>query len=70
MRRRQEEGEPVPERLARYVPSEWPGGVREWKAAALAWLTANPGRRLPFGEHGDEVDVLRETARHVRAGSP
>jgi hypothetical protein len=58
---------PVPERLARYVAAEWCGDAREWKGACLRWLGANPGSRLPFGEHGDEVDVLRETVRHLRA---
>jgi hypothetical protein len=70
MRRRAESFGPVPERLARYVPSEWPGGPREWKAAALGWLEANPGRRLPFGEFGDGLDVVRVAVRYVREPLP
>lgn len=65
MRRRQTPAA-VPERLARYVAAEWCGDVRAWKTACLAWLEANPGSRLPFGEHGDAVDVLQETARYLR----
>lgn len=38
-------------------------GVRAWKRAALAWLAEDPERRLPFGEHGGPLDVLRETIR-------
>jgi hypothetical protein len=29
----------------------------------MAWLAADPARRMPFGQHGDEVDVLREVVR-------
>jgi hypothetical protein len=29
----------------------------------LAWLGADPARGMPFGEFGDEVDVLREVVR-------
>ncbi len=64
-------GEPVPERLARFVPSEWPGAgadaVRAWKTACLAWLDEDPARRLPFGEYGGPLDVLRESVRLRRA---
>lgn len=38
-------------------------GVRAWKASALAWLAEDPDRRLPFGDHGGVLDVLRETVR-------
>lgn len=38
-------------------------GIRAWKAQALAWLRAHPGERLPLGEVGDVLDVLRVTAR-------
>jgi hypothetical protein len=55
----------VPEELARYVASEWPSDdpVGDWRAAALAWLREDPGRRLPLGQYGDSVDVIRESAR-------
>jgi hypothetical protein len=53
----------VPEELARFTAAEWPGGVDEWRQAALAWLDGDPGRRLPFGEFGDSVAVIRESAR-------
>jgi hypothetical protein len=56
----------VPERLARFVLSEWPGScphdaLRQWQRACLAWLADEPDRRaLRFGEYGDCIDVLRE----------
>jgi hypothetical protein len=64
--------EPAPEQLARFVPSEWPGGVDEWRTAALAWLGEDPSRSLPFGEYGDGLDVFREAVRIRRraAGIP
>ena len=61
----------VPEQLARFVPSEWArheDPVRAWSAACREWLAAGPGRCLPFGERGDQLDVIRETARLLRAG--
>ena len=72
-RRRRPPAEPVPERLARFVESEWSGEadpVRAWKAAALAWLAADPARRLPFGTFGGPIDVLRETRRLLLARLP
>lgn len=68
MARRSSTREPTPERLARYVPSEWPGAdpaerIRQWKASALAWLAADPARRLPFG---GPVDVLRAAVTLIR----
>jgi hypothetical protein len=38
-------------------------GIRAWQAAALDWLRGDELRMLPFGEFGDEVDVIRESAR-------
>ena len=64
-------GVAVPEPLARYVAAEWAQHrqpVRAWKTACLEWLAASPDRRLPFGEHGDPVDVIREAVRLLRAG--
>lgn len=63
-------GVAVPERLARFVPSEWSGDdpLGQWKASCLAWLEANPGRRLPFGAYGGPIDVLREVYRVKHAG--
>jgi hypothetical protein len=63
----------APEPLCRYVPHEWPScdPLADWRRACLAWLAADRSRRLPFGEHGDQVDVLRESARvKLRAGTP
>jgi hypothetical protein len=62
---------PTPERLARFVPSEWPGAARvdQWREACLEWLRADSSRRLSFGEHGDAVDVIRESARLKLAGA-
>jgi hypothetical protein len=63
----------IPEELARFVASEWPGAclheqVRAWSVACQEWLD-EPGRALPFGEHGDVVDVLREEWR-IRSQVP
>ena len=55
----------VPEELARYVASEWPDAdpLGAWRNACLKWLREIEGRQLPFGEYGDSVDVIRESAR-------
>jgi hypothetical protein len=55
----------VPEVLARFVASEWPGAdpLSDWRDACLSWLEGSPGRSLPFGEFGDSVDVIRECYR-------
>jgi hypothetical protein len=55
----------VPEELARYVESEWTGTdpLGAWRNACLQWLREVEGRRLPFGEYGDSVDVIRECLR-------
>jgi hypothetical protein len=58
----------VPEQLCRFVVSEWPsccpyGSLGLWRQACLDWLAdatqEDDGRMLPFGEHGDFIDVLR-----------
>lgn len=55
----------VPQKLARYVESEWPGPdpLAQWRDACIRWLQEADGRRLPFGEYGDSVDVFRECRR-------
>lgn len=59
----------APERLCRFVASEWPGAccprsaAALWRRACLAWLAGEPGRSLPFGEHGDVVDVMSAEGR-------
>jgi hypothetical protein len=55
----------VPEELARFVPSEWPGvdPLTQWREACLRWLQESPGSSLPFGQFGDSVDVIRECRR-------
>jgi hypothetical protein len=55
----------VPEELARFVAAEWRGSdpLGDWRNACLEWLREDKGRRLPFGEYGDSVDVLRECLR-------
>jgi hypothetical protein len=55
----------VPEQLARYVESEWSSTdpLGAWRNACLQWLREDPGRQLPFGEYGDSVAVIRESAR-------
>jgi hypothetical protein len=54
--------EPVPERLARFVPSEWPGGdvwaqFEAWKVEMRSWAAGHPGSPL-----GDQVDTIRLAA--------
>ena len=55
----------VPEQLARFVESEWPGDnpIGDWRDACLRWSREVEGRQLPFGEYGDSVDVIRECLR-------
>jgi hypothetical protein len=55
----------VPEPLARYVESEWPSDdpIGTWRTACFEWLREAEGRRLPFGEYGDSVDVFRQCRR-------
>jgi len=66
-RRRHSDG--TPERLCRFVPSEWPDAdcvhqaLRDWEDACLAWVKEHPDS-LPYGEHGDFIDVLREAAAY------
>ena len=65
----------IPEELCRFAASEWAGRCvheRHWAytTACLAWLKANPARRLPFGEYGDCVDVLRESEGLCRREQP
>lgn len=65
--RRRSEG--VPESLARFVPAEWPQAdcihqaLRDWMHAGLAWV-ADHRDSLPFGEHGDGIDVIREAGKY------
>ncbi len=33
--------------------------LRDWRRACLEWVKEHPGQSLPFGEHGDVIDVLR-----------
>jgi hypothetical protein len=65
----------VPEQLCRFVAAEWPGRCRHerhwaYTQACLAWLREGPGRRLPFGEYGDVIDVLRESEAVCRRELP
>ena len=55
----------MPEELGRYVAADWPGAdpLAQWRDACVDWLRESPGRSLPFGEHGDSVDVFRECVR-------
>ena len=49
----------MPERLARFVASEWPGDdpAGDWGRAARQWLADHPGRELPWAH--DPVEVLQ-----------
>lgn len=60
MARWRSDADPVPEELARFVPSEWPmpDPAWEWGQACKAWLAANPGRGLPWNPEGDPIEVL------------
>jgi len=62
----------VPERLARYEPSEWPGETPEersaaWRQARTAWAEAYPG-----GPMGDFLAMARHewSERRRAAGWP
>lgn len=63
MRRRAPTGPPAPERLARFVPSEWPGGVEQafgaWREARLSWHREHIGYGN-VGPLGDAIDIIRE----------
>lgn len=65
-RRRPESITPVPERLARFVASEWPGldreaDIRAWGAEREAWALAHQVEFLGFttSPMGDWLDRLR-----------
>lgn len=65
----------VPEQLARFVESEWEGRCRHerhraYTQACLDWLKEDRSRRLPFGEHGDAIDVIRESSAMCRRDRP
>jgi hypothetical protein len=66
MARHARDRDAIPERLARYVASEWAGGPSEWGAACRAWLQdpANAGRVLPHS--ADILEVRQETVRLLR----
>ncbi len=71
---RRRPGHGTPERLARFVASEWPGAcpheaLDAWRAACLAWVADHPDS-LPFGQYGGWLDVLREARRYRRAMTP
>ena len=56
----------MPERLARFVPDEWPGAcpheaLRAWKMACIDWLAADS-----IGQPGPGMD--EDTARYWLAG--
>jgi len=61
-RRRQPEIADAPERLVRFVPGEWPGGVWEsyaaWKAARHLWHVEHVPKG-GIGPLGDFIDVLK-----------
>lgn len=72
MRRRAPVGPAAPERLCRFVPSEWPGDVaaayEAWAQARLDWHREHIGHGR-IGPLGDIVDVIRGN-RAVRRQMP
>lgn len=56
--------EAVPERLARFAPSDWPDAdcihdaLWDWRCACLEWVKEHPGQSPPFGD-GGVIAVLR-----------
>lgn len=96
MRRHRPTGLAVPERLARFIVSEWPSGCEhealelwfracvDWLAegssatpplggderSARIWLAGRSSRRLPFGECGGGLDLIREHYRIRRELGP
>jgi hypothetical protein len=56
--------EMAPERLHRYVPSEWAGDVEAYTREAFAWARQDPDRRM---EYGDAIDILQWHYRYVMA---
>lgn len=72
MRRRAPVGPPAPERLARFVPDEWPGDLWEsfdaWGDARLDWHREHIGYGNE-GPLGDALNIIR-THRAVRRQMP
>jgi hypothetical protein len=66
MARHARDRDAIPERLARYVASEWAAGPTAWGAACRAGLQdpANAGRVLPHS--ADILEVRQETVRLLR----
>ena len=61
MARWQRKEEVVPAHLAAFDPLEWgPGdaGVRAWRRDAVEWPNSHPGKRIPFGQFGDQLDLF------------
>ncbi len=66
-------GPAAPADLLSFNAAKWGDGdeaVRTQKRARLAWLAANPGRRLPIGRHGDVLDVLQDAVRLLGGFDP
>lgn len=63
MRRRVQVVDDTPAELTGFDPDHWgrgDAGLDAWRAACLAWLEANPGRSLPYG-NGGKIGVIRES---------
>jgi hypothetical protein len=45
-------------------------GVDLRRRDAVEWLNSHPGKRMPFGQFGDQLDCLREGLRLMGAYGP
>jgi hypothetical protein len=62
--------EGIPPELIAYDPAIYgPGdeGIRTWRRAAVDYLNDHPDKVMPFGIHGDVLEVFRESLRHMGA---
>ena len=65
---RSDEG--IPAELVRYDPVIYgPGveGIRTWRRCAVEYLNAHEDKQMPFGVHGDQLDVFMESLRRMGA---
>jgi hypothetical protein len=67
--------EAVPEKLARFAPSDWPDSgcvhdaLWDWRGACLEWVKEHPDQSLPFGD-GGVIGVLRADIAYLAEMPP